>query len=57
MCAAAKETIVQTRSIVPVGKINPENVITPGIYVNKVVEIINPLHESELIELDEKYPW
>lgn len=39
MATAAETTIVQTRSIVPAGQIDPEAVITPGIYVDRLVEI------------------
>lgn len=39
MATAAETTVVQTRSIVPAGEIDPEAVITPGIYVDRVVEI------------------
>ena len=55
MCTAAKETIVQSKKIVELGDINPENVITPGIYVDKVIEIENPAHESELVESQIRY--
>lgn len=55
MCTAAKETIVQSKKIVEIGDINPENVITPGIYVDKVIEIENPAHESELVESQIRY--
>jgi 3-oxoadipate CoA-transferase alpha subunit len=34
MCMAAKTSIVQTSSIVEPGGIDPENIITPGIFVN-----------------------
>lgn len=34
MAAAAKTTIVQVDEIVPAGAIDPEHVITPGIYVD-----------------------
>jgi 3-oxoadipate CoA-transferase alpha subunit len=39
MAAAAKQTIVQVSEIVPTGSIDPEVVITPGIYVDTVVRI------------------
>lgn len=39
MAAAAKESIVQVSSIVAAGELDPENVITPGIYVNTIVQI------------------
>ena len=57
MCTAATETIVQTKSIVAPGQIDPEVVITPGIYVKKVVEINQPANESELVADQMKYPW
>ena len=39
MAAAAKQTIVQVSEIVPTGGLDPENVVTPGIYVNTVVRV------------------
>lgn len=57
MCTAAKVSIVQTRNIVEPGQIDPEVVVTPGIYVNKVVEIENPADESRLVEEELSYPW
>ena len=57
MCMAAEKTIVQTRYIVEAGLIDPEIVITPGIYVSSVIEISNPANESELVAAQMKYPW
>jgi len=57
MCMAAKTTIVQAAEIVEVGDIDPETVVTPGIFVNKVIEIGNPLEESKLVKEDRRYPW
>ena len=48
--------IVQTKQIVKVGELNPEEIITPGIFVKRVVEITNPAHESELVSKQMKYP-
>ena len=56
MCTAAKVTIVQTRQIVPVGSIDPEHVATPGIYVNRLVEVSSPQIESDLIAKGVSYP-
>ncbi|TFD60105.1 3-oxoacid CoA-transferase subunit A [Cryobacterium sp. Hh38] len=39
MATAAVTTIVQVGQIVPLGTIDPEHVITPGIFVNRVVQI------------------
>jgi len=49
MCMAAARTIAQVSRIVPAGEIDPEHVITPGIFVNGVVEIADPKQEEELI--------
>lgn len=37
MAMAAKMTIVEAEEIVPVGAIDPENVITPAIFVHRIV--------------------
>lgn len=55
MCMAAARTIAQVSRIVPAGGIDPENVITPGIFVNGVVEIQNPQQEEELIRAGVAY--
>jgi len=55
MCTASRVAIVQTRSIVDLGTINPESVVTPGIYVQRVVEVKNPEHESELVKNNMRY--
>lgn len=57
MCTAARTTIVQAKKIVEPGEIDPESVVTPGIFVHKVVEINNPLDESKLVSENRKYPW
>ena len=56
MCAAARTTIVQVTQVVDVGMIDPETVVTPGIFVNRVVQISNPAHESDLIASGAIYP-
>ncbi len=38
MAMAAKMTIVEAEEIVPVGAIDPENVITPAIFVHRIVQ-------------------
>lgn len=46
MAMAAKTTIAQVSQIVPLGEIDPEVVVTPGIFVQRVIEIaparVNP---------------
>jgi 3-oxoadipate CoA-transferase, alpha subunit len=39
MASAAKCTVVQVREIVILGDLDPEEVVTPGIFVQRVVEI------------------
>ena len=38
MAMAAKTTIVEVEEIVPTGAIKPENVMTPAIFVHRVVQ-------------------
>ncbi len=39
MAAAAKLTIVQAQHIVALGALDPEKIVTPGIYVSRVVHV------------------
>ncbi|GAB3620131.1 3-oxoacid CoA-transferase subunit A [Glutamicibacter endophyticus] len=39
MATAARNAIVQVEQILPVGALNPEHVVTPGIYVNTLVAL------------------
>ncbi|TCR88049.1 3-oxoacid CoA-transferase subunit A [Rhizobium sp. BK376] len=55
MCMAAAKTIAQVSKIVPVGGIDPEQVVTPGIFVNVVVEVADPSQEEELIRAGAAY--
>lgn len=55
MCMAAARTIVQVSEIVPLDGIEPENIITPGIFVDSVVEVANPQQEEELIRAGVTY--
>lgn len=56
MCTAAKITIVQVKEIVEAGELDPENVVTPGIFVNRLVVVTNPAQESQLVKEDRCYP-
>jgi 3-oxoadipate CoA-transferase alpha subunit len=56
MATAATTTIVQTQALVPPGDLDPENVITPGIFVDRVVIVPNPVFESELVAGGVSYP-
>ena len=56
MAMAANCTIVQTSNRVEAGEIDPENVVTPGIFVDRVVTVQNPAHESVLVAEGRCYP-
>lgn len=56
MCMAAKTTVVQTKKLVAAGGIDPECVVTPGIFVDRIVEVCDPVHEDVLIEAGRTYP-
>ncbi|TPI55304.1 MULTISPECIES: 3-oxoacid CoA-transferase subunit A [unclassified Mesorhizobium] len=49
MAMAARTTVVQARRIVQPGAIDPELVVTPGIFVDQVIEVSNPMQEEALI--------
>jgi len=55
MCMAAASTIVQVSRIVEAGEIDPEHVVTPGIFVDRVVEVSQPRQEEELIRAGVTY--
>lgn len=54
MAMAAKLTIVQASRIVEPGEIDPELVVTPGIFVDRVVEVQNPAQEEALLRAGAK---
>ncbi len=56
MCMAADTTIAQVRRIGELGEIDPETVVTPGIFVDRVVEVAEPMSERAAIERGETYP-
>jgi 3-oxoadipate CoA-transferase alpha subunit len=49
MCMAADLVIVQVRRIVEIGELDPEAIVTPGIFVDRVVEVPNPVSERDLL--------
>lgn len=55
MCTAAAQTIVQVSQVVEAGTIDPEVVVTPGIFVNVVVEVANPAQEELLNRAEESW--
>ena len=56
MCMAAAQTIVQVSRIVELGQIDPEAVVTPGIFVHGLVEVANPAQEEALNRANARYP-
>ncbi|MCD7107753.1 3-oxoacid CoA-transferase subunit A [Rhizobium sp. DKSPLA3] len=55
MCMAAATTIAQVSRIGAPGEIDPEHVVTPGIFVNRLVEVAHPQQEEELIRAGVSY--
>ena len=49
MAMAARTTIVQASRIVEPGGIDAEQVITPGIFVDRIVEVAEPKQEEALL--------
>lgn len=49
MAMAARTTVVQAHAIVEPGAIDPEQVVTPGIFVDRVVEVSDAAQEEALI--------
>ncbi|MCB1336359.1 MAG: 3-oxoacid CoA-transferase subunit A [Maritimibacter sp.] len=56
MASAAARTIAQVTKLVPLGGIDPEHVVTPGIFVQGVVEVANPKQEEILNREGAVYP-
>jgi 3-oxoadipate CoA-transferase, alpha subunit len=54
MAMAAKVTIVQARKVVEPGEIDPEHVVTPGIFVDNIVEVADPQQEEALLRAGAK---
>ena len=52
----SKQSLVQVKKIIEPDKTNPEHVITPGIFVHKVIKIDNPIIETNAIEEGMIYP-
>ena len=56
MATAATTTVVQVKQIVEPGYLDPESVITPSIFVDRIVTVSHPLVESELVAVGATYP-
>jgi 3-oxoadipate CoA-transferase alpha subunit len=47
MATAARTTIVQVHEVVPVGALDPEAIVTPSIYVDRVVPVESGHHNPQ----------
>lgn len=56
MATAAETTIVQTLEVVSPGELDPECIVTPGIFVDRIVTIEHPALESDLVARGVSYP-
>ena len=55
MSMAAATTIVQVSRIVEPGQIDPEHVVTPGIFVDRLVQVAEPQQEEVLVRAGAAY--
>lgn len=56
MATAAAKTVAQVSRAVEPGDIDPESVITPGIFIDGIVEIADPAQEEDLNRANAYYP-
>ncbi|MBM6596667.1 3-oxoacid CoA-transferase subunit A [Microvirga pudoricolor] len=56
MCMAAVVTIAQVSRLVEPGALDPEHIITPGIFVQGLVEVADPQQEELLNRAGAQYP-
>jgi 3-oxoacid CoA-transferase subunit A len=47
MATAAKVTVVETELLVEPGEINPDDIITPGVFVQRIVHLEHPVKRIE----------
>jgi 3-oxoacid CoA-transferase subunit A len=48
MATAAKVTVAEVEHLVQPGEIEPDLIMTPGIYVQRIVEIKDPVKRIEV---------
>lgn len=56
MATAATTTIVQSAKVVNAGDLDPEAIVTPAIFVDRIVSVLRPVYESELVAQGASYP-
>src|SRR5882757_507337 len=47
MATASKSTVAQVENLVEPGQINPDHIITPGVYVKRIVHVTNAVKHIE----------
>lgn len=47
MATAATTTVVQVSDVVDTGELDPENIVTPGIFIDRVVQLAGPTELAE----------
>ncbi len=55
MCMAAEAAIAQVARIVEPGGIDPEHVVTPGIFIDGIVLVDDPKQEEDMVRNGEAY--
>ena len=55
MCMAAEHVVAQVSSLEEPGALDPEQIHTPGLFVDGVVEVRDPQQEEALIRAGEEY--
>jgi 3-oxoadipate CoA-transferase alpha subunit len=56
MCMAATTAIAQVGELVELGGLDPETIVTPGIFVSRFVVVASPAQESQLVKEGQCYP-
>jgi 3-oxoadipate CoA-transferase alpha subunit len=56
MCMAARVAIVQVKAIVELGELSAESIVTPGLFVKRLVGVSAPQQESQLVRESRCYP-
>ncbi len=56
MCMAAQTSIVQVSQTVEAGTLDPEAIVTPGIFVDHIVQFADPKQEEILMRKEVVYP-
>ena len=56
MAMAAAHTVAQVRKILPPGGIDPETIITPGIFIDGLIEVPDPAQEEALNRAGARFP-